>query len=182
MITQKQVRQSLTYNPDTGSIVWKERPVEHFKSVGAMRSMNSRYAGKPFGSVQTSRGKRYFSAMLFSKNVKVHRVIWLYMTGSWPVNQVDHINGDGTDNRWCNLREVDLSENGKNMRLREDNSTGLTGVYWCVTESMWRAQIQSKGKRITLGRFKDFFEAVCTRKSAENLYNFHKNHGSVRPL
>lgn len=45
-----------------------------------------------------------------------HRLVWLYMTGKWPENQIDHDNGDATDNRWVNLDDVTRSKNGMNQK------------------------------------------------------------------
>lgn len=57
-----------------------------------------------------------------------------------------------------------------NQRVSTDNKSKIAGVYKEKQTEMWKAFISKQGKQVTLGRFKDFFEACCARKSAENLY------------
>jgi hypothetical protein len=108
---------------------------------------------------------------------KSHRVIWLIVTGEWPNDTIDHVNGIKNDNRWMNLRDVPHSENQKNIKRPRDNTSGVAGVGWCKTSSMWRAHIQHEKKHVSLGRYNDYFEAICARKSAEHRCGYHANHG-----
>lgn len=57
-----------------------------------------------------------------------------------------------------------------NQRVSSDNRTGITGVYFEKQTSRWKAYIRVEGSQITLGRYTDFFEACCRRKSAEIKY------------
>ncbi len=93
-----------------------------------------------------------------------------------PVH-VDHINGVKTDNRWLNLRMVTPSENTKNAARSKANKSGITGVMWMPRYKKWKSYISSQKKVMALGMHEDFYEAVCTRKSAEVKYGFHENHG-----
>lgn len=181
-LTQDIVRELLDYNPDTGVLTWKKRDLKWFKSYRSYCSWNAKHSGNVVGIVHKgSRGKSYVCIKIQGSTCKAHRLVFLHMEGSTPV-EVDHINGDGTDNRWCNLREADRIENGVNKRIASNNTSGVTGVGWNTSSCKWQSYIKVKQKQIYLGKFSDFFEAVCVRKSAENYYNFHKNHGSVRPL
>lgn len=63
------------------------------------------------------------------------------------------------------------------MGRTHTNKTGISGVYWCKDRKKWTARISVNNKTKYLGRFDDFFEACCARKSADNTYNFHMNHG-----
>lgn len=72
---------------------------------------------------------------------------------------VDHINGNGLDNRRCNLRLCTDQQNNWNARTRKDNSSGYKGVSWHKHQKKWQAQIGLNGKRISLGYFKDKLEA-----------------------
>ena len=94
------------------------------------------------------------------------------MYGYLPEDEIDHINHVRADNRICNLRLVCHSDNQKNRKLNKNNSTGVSGV--CQHTHGWIVTIGNKGY---IGLYTDFFEAVCSRKSAENKLNYHENHG-----
>ena len=105
------------------------------------------------------------------------------MTGHECDTQIDHINGDGTDNRWSNLRSVSSQENSKNQRRRFTNvHSDVMGVRLNKPTNSWVASIRCDGKNVHLGLFKDFNKAVESRKLAEKLLGYHQNHGSNRPL
>jgi hypothetical protein len=111
-------------------------------------------------------------------DTKQHRYIWEKANGPIPDGmQIDHINGKRDDNRLSNLRVVSHRENALNSKLRITNKSGVTGVSWHKQRDMWRSDIKNEGKQITLGHFDDWFEAVCCRMSANNLYGYHPNHG-----
>lgn len=93
------------------------------------------------------------------------------------MNDIDHINGNTQDNRLINLREVSHSENVKNARRRNDNTSGVSGVHWEKRRNKWRAYIKVANRRKYLGYFENFTDAVAARRAAEKLYNFHPNHG-----
>lgn len=180
MITQEQLKELIHYDPDTGVVTWLRRPADMFTTQRSFNTWNSRFSGKQAGNITlTSDGKKYIQIGLFGKTKQIHRVIWIYMTGKNPT-RLTILHGDGTDNRWCNLREVDNAENGKNQRLSVNNTSGISGVSWFKPIGKWQAHIMVAGKRVSLKYHNH--EAACARKSAENRYNFHKNHGSVRPL
>lgn len=79
------------------------------------------------------------------------------MTGEFPEQDVDHINGDPLDNRWDNLRRASKHENLRNCSVHKDNKAGLKGV--CVTRKRPTAQIYLNGKRTHLGTFDTVEEA-----------------------
>ena len=124
------------------------------------------------------RSGEYTMVMRDGKPVHEHRVVWEQAHGPIPDGLIiDHINGVGTDNRIENLRLVTTSGNAKNAKLYSTNKTGVTGVSWDKGKAKWMASICSKGNKMVLGRYTDWFEAVCARMSANNTYGFHKNHG-----
>lgn len=125
-------------------------------------------------------GKKYLRTTIGNRQFLAHRIAWFIHSGEWPKCQIDHINGNGVDNRIKNLRDVSNSENQKNRRLASNNKTGISGVY--LYKNGFKSQIKSNRKNHHLGTFVDFFEACCARKSAENKFGFHSNHGSVRDL
>ncbi len=82
------------------------------------------------------------------KNISLHRFIM-----GFPDGQVDHINGNGLDNRRCNLRVVSVSQNACNRRTPANNAHGLKGVGWDNSAGKFRARIMVNGKRVHLGHF-----------------------------
>ena len=66
----------------------------------------------------------YFHGIIFNRLYHVHRVIWFYMTGNFPKDQIDHINHIRNDNRWINLREASIQENDKNRSKAINNISG----------------------------------------------------------
>jgi hypothetical protein len=81
-----------------------------------------------------------------------HRVIWLWVTGEWPLHGIDHIDGVKDNNRWANLRDVSPSVNSQNTkRAKAGSSTGLLGV--TRMGSRFQAKIMTRGKMAYLGTF-----------------------------
>jgi len=174
MITQHRLKEILDYDPASGVFTWLYRPFDTFKAVGAAKRWNARYAYSPAGTLKSD---GYIHISVGGKKWLAHRLAFLYMIGRFPPVHVDHINGVKNDNRWINLREVDRIENCRNMKMYSTNASGVAGVHFHELSKRWCSQISGNSKRINLGYFDDFFEAVCARRSAENLYNYHSNHG-----
>lgn len=139
----------------------------------SLEGWNKKYGDKVATS---SDGRRYLLIHIDRYPFKAHRLAFLYEEGKLPDLQVDHINQDRGDNRWSNLRLVTALENSRNQKIPKNNKSGVIGVFWRNSRKRWRSQIKVCGDDIRLGEFKDFFEAVCSRKSAELKYKFHKNH------
>ena len=158
----EQLKEILHYEPDTGIFTWLVSTGKRVK------------AGDIAGCIEA---EGYRVIRIKTKLYKAHRLAWLYMTGKWPKHQIDHDDRVRNNNKWSNLFEATNTENQKNCSKRKDNVSGVAGVDWIKVDSIWRARIRSNGQRISLGRFKDKFEAICARLSANNTYNFHVNHG-----
>ena len=173
-LTQELLKELLHYDPETGIFTWRDRSLNHCASRRAMRTFNSRWAGTEAG---TKKNDGYLRIRFLGQLTYLHRLGVLYMTGTFPALQVDHINGVRDDNRWANLRLVNNSENHRNMKMPTSNKSGVVGVFWGPHVRKWRAQIRVEYKPHRLGDYSDFFEAVCARKSAERKYGFHLNHG-----
>ncbi len=152
-----------TYDSELGVLLWKlPRPRRHIGSVAGNKHAN----GRCWTVHVTIYGKQ--------KRFYAHRVIWEMCHGNIPDGMcIDHIDGDGLNNRIDNLRAVTLSENQRNRRLVITSKTGIHGV------------INQKGgysiycAKKYIAWKKDFFEACCTRKSAEIRLGYHVNHGRI---
>ena len=79
-------------------------------------------------------------------------VAWLYMTGRWCRPEIDHRDGDATNNRWANLRRASRSQNAAKRGRPRNNSSGFKGVSLCES-GKWRAKIRKGGRCLYLGRF-----------------------------
>lgn len=133
------LRDTLDYNPDTG--LFRHKTVRKGVRIGAVAG------GLERGYVRIGiDGTLYYA----------HRLAWLYMTGKDAPNDVDHINGERSDNRFCNLRAVTRSENMQNRRkVGRSNSSGFLGVSWVAAQKKWSARIRTpgRGKYLSLGFF-----------------------------
>jgi len=88
-----------------------------------------------------------------SQRYLAHRLAWLLFHGEWPDSEVDHINGNRSDNRISNLRKATVSEQRHNMRKTHRNTSGVKGVYWDKANLKWAADICCNGVRRHVGRF-----------------------------
>lgn len=110
--------------------------------------------------------KGYVQTTIDKKNVKLHRFISNPQDGV----VVDHINGDKLDNRIENLRICTQQQNIFNSKKKATNKSGVTGVCWDKRSGKWSSQIMVNYKKIHLGYFDDFNQAVKVRKEAEEKY------------
>ena len=154
-LTAEYLRSILNYDQETGIFTWKVSTSNRVK-VGDV-------AGCPDG-------KGYLLISVHSRLYKAHRLAWLYMNGTWPEDQIDHINRIRADNRILNLREVSHKQNNQNKSKRSDNTSGHPGVCWHKRISKWEARIKHNHKQIHLGYFSILEEAISARKAAEKLY------------
>jgi hypothetical protein len=102
---------------------------------------------------------------------------WLLQTGLWPSGDIDHINGDRSDNRWVNLRDVSKSKNARNAKQNSRNKSGFNGVSWCHHKKRWIAHIGLLGRFVVLGRFLTKEEAIKARRAADIEHEFSPRHG-----
>lgn len=158
-LTAQSLRELLNYDDVAGTFEWRSRALHWFIKEADWTTWNKRFAGKPAGSIRKQKiGTVCFAIGLLSKHYLAHRVAWTYMTGEWPAQQIDHIDGDSMNNRWVNLRLADSRLNAENKRkARSDNASGLLGVN--RRGSVFIARIGSMGRSIYLGRFASAQEA-----------------------
>jgi len=170
-LTQNSLKEVINYDEESGKLTW-------LKKLSIANKV-----GDECGCLCTGlNGKSYRRVNVFGKSYFSHHLAWLYMTGGMPKNQIDHINGDGTDNRFINLRDVSPKENSKNKRRYSTNKTGISGVSWSSSKKKYRVEISTDGKTYSKDNIDNLFDAACLRKNYEFKYGFHKNHGKDRQL
>lgn len=169
------LRDLLRYDPATGELFWKGRPVEMFASPSVAQRWNARYANKPAFTSLDDKG--YFHGSILGETYVAHRVIWAIVYVEWP-DQVDHENHIRSDNRLSNLLSKTHAENAKNQRMPARNKSGFCGVSWDKASGKWKAQIAVSNKKHFLGHFTEKADAVAARKAGELRFGFHPNHGA----
>lgn len=172
----------VTLDKSTGYLYWKNRPVWTFNQgkydiKREAHRWNSRHEG--FQAFNTLSKYGYLSGRLSGVSLYSHRVVWAVYHGDFPELWLDHLDGNRSNNKIENLREVSYKDNNKNSSLRSDNKTGCVGV--TVRQSKFIVNIKDCfGKQIQLGTFKTLEEAIFKRKSAEADYGYHVNHGKSK--
>jgi hypothetical protein len=165
MITQKELKERLHYDPATGI----------FTCVYLVKN-NKRKIGDVVGSIDA---KGYLVTSVKGKLYKCHRLAWLYINGTFPLAHIDHIDGNPLNNAWVNLRKATSKQNQENVKLRKDNTSGFRGVIWHKATKKWCATLRHNKKTVWLGLYKTPDEAaiVVQSKRAEL---FTHDHGRDR--
>ena len=153
-----------------GRLIWRNRPLEHFKNAHGCNIWNAKNAGKEAGCF----AGHYRSVRINGVRYLTHRLVWAWHFCEWPSGEIDHINGDKLDNRIENLRSVTRQENARNLSVNNAKH-GHPGVI--AINGRWRASISVKDRTVYLGTYDDINEAIAARKRAEERYGFHSNHG-----
>lgn len=159
LLTQEELKELITYDPETGFIKWRKSG--HGKSIKPANISDGSFNMDGYLRL-TIKGKNYFN----------HRLAWLYMTGTFPENQIDHKNGNPIDNRWINLREVTNQQNQFNQNRK--------GYYFHKPTGKYLSRIMVNGKDVHLGLFD-------TAKQAHSAYlkaklKYHGKEFSTRAL
>ena len=148
-LTNSELKDNLKYNPDTGDFTWVNDRARGIKS-GAIAGWN--------------RPLNYKSIRLNGVTYLQHRLAWLYMTGEFPINEIDHINRDGLDNRWSNIRAATSRQNNENRSV----NTKFIGVSWDKLNNKWFVYSPKiKGAGCYIGRYKTHLAACYARHAIE---------------
>jgi len=138
-LTHDRLREVLRYNKRTGVFTWKVAAA-HRRKAGDVAGNGSGYQGRRRIRID---GTLYYA----------YRLAWFYVMGSWPENKIDHRNGDPTDDRWTNLRDVTHGVNMQNQRrATRRNATGLLGAH-VTREGRFTSSITTDHKKKRLGSF-----------------------------
>lgn len=164
--SQEELQRCFRYEPDTGLLYWRARPE-------LRANWNARYPGTIAGA-KGARG--HLHVLLNRRFLAVHRVVWKYVHGVDPPEEIDHRDGVKTNNRLANLRAATSSQNCMNMAAR---GQWPKGVYRYKRDGSFRAQIKIKGRTTYLGIYptpeaaheayrvaaeKHFGEFACTER------------------
>jgi hypothetical protein len=137
-LTASRVRELLLYEPETGVFRWRvARP------------------GIRAGQVAGGLDHGYWVIGIDRKVIYAHRLAFLYMTGAWPIHTVDHRDGERSNNRWTNLRDVPHAVNIENVRRARTGRTlplGVTRRHNCPSRP-YMARVQVKGSHRFLGGY-----------------------------
>lgn len=152
MIEQELLKSLFHYDPDTGVFTWRY-------------TRGGRVAGTVAGGPDSC-GRLQMRFM--GKKTSCHRLAWVYVYGEWPAAEIDHANGDCSDNRIANLRQSNRSQNMCNIGARKQSKTGIKGVSWDTQCRKFRAQIMHLGKKYNLGRYDSIEEAQAAYSEAAN--------------
>ena len=145
MITQSFVKEHFHYNEKSGDFYWikKTSPLSRVKLKEPIRTLH--HSG-------------YLVVTVYKRQHLVHRLIYLYMTGSFP-EEVDHRDTNKTNNSWNNLRSSDRSGNQQNRNIPKNNTSGIKGITWNKKCQKWQASIKCKGILYYLGLHEDIARA-----------------------
>ena len=153
MITQDELKKLLDYNPETG--IFTNKVTRNSRAVKD-RELNPSNEGR-YGVVQINKQKYL-----------LHRLAWFYTYGTWPKDQIDHINRNTRDNSIVNLRECTQQQNTYNT-IGKNKTSKYKGVH--RHGNKWRAKITVQGKQIILGSFeKEIDAANAYNKQAELIH------------
>lgn len=164
-ISHDELLRTLSYDPSTGLFRWR-------------RSGSNSKKGSIAGGI--AKGGYVQIHLSFGHTIRLHRLAWFYIYGSWPEGQIDHINHVRTDNRIANLRVVDNTENQRNRTIPRNNTTGVQGVSVCKRNGKYISTITICNKQISLGHYLTIEDAALARSIANVRYGFHDNHGKQR--
>jgi len=156
-ITALRLQETVRYDPITGiftSMIDRGKKVKEGQELGFL---------EPTG---------YMQIRIDNRTYRLHQLAWLYMWAQWPEGIVDHRNGDKSDNRFCNLRDVTHRVNNQNKRrATASNSLGILGVSPVSKSGKFLAQIKYGGKQRRLGEFSTPEEASAVYLAAKRQHH-----------
>ncbi len=164
MLTLEKLKALIHYDPDTGRITRKVIIPQATKKESV-------------GYIDTN---GYHCLDIAGRPYKGHRIAWFYMTGVYPSEYVDHINGIKSDNRFANLRLATNSQNQANRPPPKNNTSGIKGIRFEAARNKWAARIWVHGKQTLLGRFPTKEEAAAAYETAAKNAFGEYVHGSER--
>ena len=174
MLTKERLLEVLEFDESISRFRWKERE--------GRRTFNTRFAGSLAGWVHGGGAPGLFYRTLRVDGVRYqeHRLVWLYWNGELPKANLDHLNGDGLDNRLENLRLDADRTNERNMAKNACNTSGYSNVCWHKATQKWWVRVHSKTGDVSGGLFNDIEEAALKAKELREKLGFSPLHGLTR--
>jgi len=155
MLTQQRLKEVFSYDEQTG-LFTRLLAISRKSKIGAIITTINRHG--------------YIVLRLDNELHYCHRLAWLYMFGTYPISHIDHINGNPSDNRLCNLRDVTQKTNTQNLHnAHKDNKSGFIGVH--KDKKRWGARIHINGKNVSLGNFDTPEEAHAAYIEAKRAFH-----------
>ena len=152
----------LRYHPELGGFTHRPRPVITAKD----QTWNTRYAGTVAGW-RRDKNSKYVLITIDNSKYYAHHLVWLVETGVWPVEQIDHKDGDPSNNRFSNLRTSTQSQNCMNAAIPRHNTTGVKGVHYATHYGCYVAKIEKDGRVYHIGYFDTVEAGAKARAAAE---------------
>lgn len=146
-LTRERLQSLLSYDPVTGEFRW----------IAPEGKKSTILVGTVAGHLHAKTG--YRRICIGKRLYRAHRLAWLYMTGEWPAQDVDHRNGARSDDRWANLRAASNAENTASQRLRLNNTSGFKGVHYDKSRGKWVARVMHNYRCVFARRFLSFEDA-----------------------
>ncbi len=157
-LTAERVRTIFHYEKSTGRLLWKALP--HVSASSVKIGTEAGEAGN----------MGYRRVRLSGRAYQTHRLIWLYVYGEWPEDQIDHIDGNKANNRIANLRMASNALNRANSKTHSNNVLGLKGVQLHKQSGKYRARIFVNGKHKSLGLHHKIEDAIAAYETAAKDY------------
>lgn len=158
MLSHSRLTEVLFYDRQNGQFLWVQ-PSSNRVKVG-----------------QVAGGKNlrgYVHVNLDGRRYAAHRLAWFFCYEKWPVNVIDHIDGDPSNNRIENLRDVTQQQNTRNLKLSKNNNSGFNGVSWSAAHKKWTAHIMINGRSIYLGAYPSAEAAADARARRDQVLGFN---------
>lgn len=153
-LTRARLKELLHYDPETG--VFTRRLNKGRWKAGSVAGCTAKW----------SRGGVYTVIRVDDVLHLAHRLAWLYVTGEWPSDEIDHIDLNGANNRWANLRAATGDQNKANKPKQSNNTTGFKGVWFHRQIGRYAASINIRGKKHSLGCYATPEEAHAAYRAA----------------
>lgn len=147
------LREYFHYDPESGDLTWI-KPRQRVK----------------VGQKVSSYDRGYLRVCFQRRKLWAHRVAFAIYHGRWPTTEIDHIDGNPSNNRISNLREATHAENMRNRKIHSTNVSGVSGVSWHKSARKWQVHIGTSNGRKNLGLFDNLADAAETRRQAEQTY------------